>query len=238
MAIIKNKKTTIDEIINPYIEIQQHYSKILKSINKDFKNLDKDKDTRIVSLKLIIEACQTNIILLNLVKENFGNLKLWDNHHFENNEERDKFLNDRLYFILGDLRESLFINIFLRFESFIKIISKSIGITGERINTVCKDLIDNTNVNTDYKNLIDLFTYSRNTIHTEGFHSRKTITVTYKGKSFEFKKDEPLLFYDIDFLAFMLSEIGNFIKDVIYSKTISKNLFIEHTYANLNFEYE
>lgn len=229
---------SIDEVIGIYSDLQQHFSITLKATNESFKELDQNKDTRIVSLKFIIESCQTNIILLHLIKENFGTIKLWENYKFANTEERNNFLNDRLYFILGDLREGLFINIFLRFESFMKIIASSIEINGERINTVCKSIIDNTGVSPDYKNLIDLFTYSRNTIHSEGFHTRNTTTIIYKEKSFEFIKNAPLLFYEIDFLAFMLTEIGNLMRDIIHSEVIAEKVHIEHAYANLTFEYE
>lgn len=238
MTIIKNTKTSIDEIINNYTSIRNHYSKVMKKTNENFAQLDQNKDTRIVSLKFIVEPTQTNIILLHLIKDNFGTLSLWDNQTFANNDERNDFINNRLYFIQGDLREGLFINVFLRFESFMKIIASSIGINGERINSVCKAVIDNTAINPEYKNLIDLFTYSRNTIHSEGFHTKNSVTVTYKESSFDFVKDSPLLFYNLDFLTFMLIEIGNLMEDIINCELIAKKQLIEHSYANLTFEYE
>jgi hypothetical protein len=238
MAIIRNKKSSIDEVIDTYSSIRNHFSTIMEKTLANFAGLDQNKDTRVVSLKLIVEPVQTNIILLHLIKDNFGTLPIWDNQPFKNNDERNEFLNNRLYFILGDLREGLFINVFLRFESFMKIVAASIGINGERINTVCKAVIDNTGVNPDFKNLIDLFTYSRNTIHSEGFHTRNTVTVTFKGRSFDFVKDSPLLFYDLDFLAFMLMEVGNLMEEIINSGIISGEPLVEHSYANLTFEYE
>ncbi len=238
MITIINKKTTIDEVIDIYSDVQKHFTKILKLTKTDYENLNENKDTRIVSLKLIIESVQTNIILLHSVKENFGELKLWNNHQFETIDQRNAFINDRLYFIMGDLRESLFINTFLRFESFMKIIALSLGINGERINTVCKSVIEKLNLNPDYNNLIDLFTYSRNTIHSEGFHTRDNIIIVYKENSFEFKKNEPLLFYNLDFLAFMIIEIGNLMANIINTEEIVVKDVLEHTYSNISFEYE
>ena len=238
MLKIKSKKLSIDEMIDNYLIIKNHFSAIKKKTLEGFSGIDQNKDTRIVSLKFIIESIQTNIILLHLIKENFEALPLWDNHNFENNDERNEFLNNRLYFILGDLREGLFSNVFLRFESFIRIIGSRIGIKGERINTICKSAIDNTGVNSEYKNLIDLFTYTRNTIHSEGIHTRDTVTITFKGSSFDFMKDSPLLFYDLGFLTFMLNEVGNLMEDIINSRVVSVNPLIEHSYANLAFEYD
>lgn len=238
MITIKHKKTTIDDVITIYSDIQRHFGKVLASTKTDYKDLNENKDTRIVTFKFIIESVQTNIILLHLVKENFGELKLWDNHQFETGEQRNAFINDRLYFILGDLRENLFINTFLRFESFMKIVALSLDITGERINTVCKRVIEKLNLNPDCNNLIDLFTYSRNTMHSEGFHTRDNLKITYKENSFELRKNEPLLFYDLDFLAFMIIEIGNLMSDIINNKEIVEKEILEHTYANITFEYE
>jgi len=238
MAIIKHKKASIDKIIDTYSNIQNHYSVVMEKTLTNFAELDQNKDSRIVSLKFIVEPIQTNIILLHLIKDNFGTLPLWDYQTFKSNDERDEFLNNRLYFILGDLREGLFVNVFLRFENFMKIIASSIGIDGERINTVSKAVIDSTGINPEYKSLIDLFTYSRNTIHSEGLHTRDTVTVTYKERSFDFVKDSPLLFYDLDFLAFMLMEIGNLMEDIINCDLIARKPSIAHSYANLTFEYE
>ena len=238
MAIIRIKKTSIDEIIETYSSIRNHFSAVMEKTLGNFAELDQNKDTRIVSLKFIVEPIQTNIILLHLIKENFGTLPLWDNQTFENNDQRNEFLNNRLYFILGDLREGLFVNVFLRFESFMKIIASSIGIDGERINTVCKAVIDNTGVNPEYKSLVDLFTYSRNTIHSEGFHTRNSVTVNYKERSFDFVQDSPLLFYDLDFLAFILVEVGSLMEDIINCHIIAEKPIVEHSYANLTFEYE
>lgn len=238
MMIITHKKTTIDEVIGIYSDIQRHLGVLLKSTRTEFKKLDENKDTRIVTLKFMIEAVQTNIILLHSVRQNFGELELWDNHHFETKEQREAFINDRLYFIFGDLRENLFIGTFIRFESFMKIIAQSLDINGERINNICKSVIEKLNLNPDYNNLIDLFTYSRNTIHSEGFHTRNNIIIIYKENSFEFNKNQPLLFYDLDFLAFMICQIGDLIMDIIHNKEIAIKEILEHTYANITFEYE
>ena len=92
MLKIKSKKLSIDEMIDNYLIIKNHFSAIKKKTLEGFSGIDQNKDTRIVSLKFIIESIQTNIILLHLIKENFEALPLWDNHNFENNDENFMFI--------------------------------------------------------------------------------------------------------------------------------------------------
>lgn len=127
---------------------------------------------------------------------------------------------------------------FLRFENFIKLVSNSQGINGDRLNKLTKDLIKKLNLNNDYENLVDLVTYVRNTIHTEGFHTRQNVTISYKGKNFELKKDEPVTFYNEDFLHFLIEEVNKLVLEIINSTDVKEVALIEHTYSGLKHIYE
>ncbi|HLU17721.1 MAG TPA: hypothetical protein VKZ76_06705, partial [Edaphocola sp.] len=112
------------------------------------------------------------------------------------------------------------------------------GINGDKLNKLSKDLIDKLKLNSDYKNLIDLITYIRNTIHTEGFHTKPDITISYKSQNFELKQNQPVTFYNEDFLHFLITEINEFILEIINSSDVKSIPLIQHTYVGLNHIYE
>jgi hypothetical protein len=124
----------------------------------------------------------------------------------------------------------------MRFENFIKIIANSLNIAGERINKLSKDVIDDLDLEDDYKNLIDLFTYLRNTVHTGGFHNRDSVTVNYKQNDYEFIKDSPTPFYEDNFLEFLIKEVTDLMVAIIDSIKIKAKDSIEHNYSVITFE--
>ena len=233
---IKHEKITVQQLVDLYEDIRHIFSDSF-AIVKSY-GYDENTDCRTVFYKLASQATQTNVILFNLIGEHFGDLKLWQLQKFANEEEKQYFLRNQLDFIVSDLRENLFVNTFLRFENFVKLIAKSQGINGEKLNKLTKDLIDQLNVNKEYKNLIDLITYIRNTIHTEGFHTRADVTISYKGKDYVLKQNQPVTFYNEDFLHFLISEINEFVMEIINSKEVKSISLIEHTYVGVNHIYE
>ena len=177
-------------------------------------------------------------ILFHLIGEYFGDIKLWKLQKFANKEDKENFLRNQLDFIVSDLRENLFVNTFLRFENFIKLIAKSQGINGDKLNKLTKDLIDKLVLDHKYKDLIDLITYIRNTIHTEGFHTKPDVTISYKGQNFELKQNQPVTFYNEDFLHYLISEINEFVMAIINTNEVRSITLIEHTYVGLNHIYD
>jgi hypothetical protein len=236
MITINHKKTTVKELIELYTDIRFEFSDLLKEVEKN--NWNGESDTRIVSLKLMIEPIQSIIILLHLINEHFGDISLWKLQKFANQEQKNEFINNRLSSIVNELREGLFINIFIRFENFIKIISKSLSISGDKINALSNELIDDLGINTEYKELINLLTFSRNTMHTEGFHTRSDKTIHYKGIDYEFKQNQPLLFYNEETLKLMLIEAKNFIADIIENPKVKSQQNVGHSYENIIHQYE
>jgi hypothetical protein len=233
---IKHNKVTVQELVDLYEDIRFIFSDSFKIVQS--YGYDENKDCRTVFFKLTSQSTQTNVILFHLIGEHFGDIKLWDNQNFTNEDEKQNFLRNQLDFIVSDLRESLFINIFLRFENFIKLIGKSQNINGDKLNKLSKDLIDKLGLDSQYKSLIDLLTYIRNTIHTEGFHTRDSTTISYKGKDFELKKDQPVTFYNEDFLHFLIIEINELVLAIINSTDVKSISLIEHTYVGLTHTYE
>jgi hypothetical protein len=236
MITINHKKTTVKELITLYTDIHFEFRNLFTELIKN--GWDEEKDSRIVSLKLMIEPIQSVIILLHLIDEHFGDISLWELQKFTNQTQKNNYINNRLFFIVNELREGLFVNMFIRFENFIKIISKSLGLSGEKINALSKKLIDELNLNIDFKELINLVTYSRNTMHTEGFHTQDNKTIHYKGIDYQFIQNQPLLFYNEDTLKLMLVETKNLIADIIESPKVKSQNYISHSYENLIHNYE
>lgn len=235
MIELQIEREPIEQVIDMYSRIKEDLGQKINLIIEENPEIDGNSDVRLVSMKLTMEVVQTNILVFYCIRDSFKNLEIWEYQEFENEAKKQEFLNDRLYFISGDLRENVFSNTFLRFENFIKIIANSLNIPGERINKLSKDLIEHLDIADDYKNLIDLFTYLRNTVHTAGFHNRDNVTVNYKGVDYEFVKDSPTIFYNNDFLELLVKEVTDLMKLIIDSEEIKEKDTIEHNYSNLVF---
>lgn len=233
---IKHEKITKEKVIEIYEDIRYIFSDSLEIVS--LYGYDENKDCRMVFYKLAIQAAQTNVILFHLIGEHFGDIELWKFQKFASEEEKQNFLGNQLYFILSDLRENLFVNFFLRFENFIKLIAKSQGVHGEKLNKLTKDIIDKLALDSQYKSLIDLVTYIRNTIHTEGFHTKPDVTISFKGEKFELKQNQPVTFYNLDFLHYLISELNELVMAIIDAKDVKYIPFIQHTSVGLKHIYD
>lgn len=238
MIELKIEKQPLEEVINLYSRIKEDIGAKINSTTEKYPDLNETKDVRLVSLKLIMEAVQTNIILFHCIGDSFKDLDLWNYQDFKDEAHKQEFLNNRLYFISGDLREGVFTTTFLRFENFIKIIAGVLNIRGERINKLSKDVIDHLGIKEEYKNLIDLFTYLRNTVHTEGIHNRDSINISYKNNNYDFIKDSPTTFYNYTFLEILIREVTDLMNLIIDSEEIKAKDSIPHNYSNILFNEE
>lgn len=231
--IIKQKLISVDELVKYYGEIKNIFENSYNDVSI-FPNKDKvfqQKDARIMFYASVVSSVQNTEILSHLIKDNLINFL--QNHQYP----KDK-ISSLSSGLVEDLKGNLFFNVFLRFENFIRLIAKSQGLSGDRINKLSKDLINHLSLNNDYNNLIDLFTYIRNTMHTEGFHTKEDIVVKYKGKEYEFKKDEHVSFVDNDFSIFLYEEINKLVLNIINSQSVKDIPKIEHNISGFTYEYE
>ncbi|MDO4763079.1 MAG: hypothetical protein Q4A00_01690 [Flavobacteriaceae bacterium] len=231
--IIKQKLISGDELVKYYGEIKNIFANSYNDVSI-FPNKDKmfqQKDARIMFYASVVSSVQNIEILSHLIKDNLINFL--QNHQYP--EDKILSLSSGL---VEDLKGNLFFNVFLRFENFIRLIAKFQGLSGDRINKLSKDLINHLSLNNDYNNLIDLFTYIRNTMHTEGFHTKEDIVVKYKGKEYEFKKDEHVSFVDNDFSILLYEEINKLVLNIINSQSVKDIPKIEHNISGFTYEYE
>lgn len=220
--IIKQDLISGDELVEHYRKIKDIFGATYNdaSIFPNPKEMFQQKDARIMFYVSVVGKAKDTEILSCLIKDN-------------NNIKSKELSSVRNY-----LRESLFINIFLRFENFIRIIAENQGIKDININRLSKKLIRHLKLNNNYENLIDIFTYIRNTIHTEGIHSNKNVSITYKDKTYDFKQDEPIDFIDNNFITYLFTEVNQLVVGIINADEIKNIPNIPHNILGFTYEYE
>lgn len=90
----------------------------------------------------------------------------------------------------------------MQLEHFIRIVAGFININNSSINTLTKQFIDEIGLDAEFKNLIDLINYIRNTIHFGGIPTKNDTIVTYKGIDYIFKKGDILVSFMTSFYTF------------------------------------
>jgi hypothetical protein len=238
--IISRTELGIDEFIK---QNKESYNLVIEKYKKNkesFPDLNDEKDTRLVVFKLILKRIEVPLTINNLVKNCFFQTiaEMWEaSIVFENNEEKNKFYSDKLSLIGGNNKSSLFINIFLEFEHFIRIIGSAINVqSAPSINRYAKNIINELALENDFENLIDLITYIRNTIHFGGFHTKSDVNVNYKGIDYKFVQGEHIHFFDDFFLHLIIKEVVQLVDVIINNPLISEIAEIPHTYSDLTWE--
>lgn len=229
----------------PYDAFVRKVDVFLKNINELIKNIleldkswDQSHDARIDDIKIMRESVQNFLIIHESLAASFDNLELWKLQKFESDKQRFDFLSDRLHFLTAELETNLFFNLFLRFENFIRLITQSVGITGDSLNQRVSQLIDSLKIDSDYKGLLNIIIYTRNLIHTGGIRVKDDIKVTYKGKEYHFEKGKTPEFWNFDSMLYFFSELFVFILLIVSNNTIKDQSKINHNYSNITFDYE
>ncbi|MDP1814110.1 MAG: hypothetical protein Q8K92_06640 [Leadbetterella sp.] len=211
--------------------------------NKEFfPILDENKDLRLLILKSLIQRIDVTLMSYNLMFDDSliqALKRMWPNIKLENQIDKEKFLFDKSRALTGNYKSSLFINVFLEFEHFIRIIGKTIDPNSsneQSINKYSKNIIDTLVIDSSYKSLIDLLTYSRNTIHSGGFQTREVSPIEYKGVQYNLIKGHHVHFFDDHFLHLIIKELIELIDLIIHTPVIESIPYIPHTYADLTWE--
>lgn len=230
------KPFSIDELINLHLESRKKLIQLYDTL-KEY-GLNEAVDARVIPVKLLMAGAESKLILLLLIKENFTESKFWNSFKIDNIEDRNKMINDKLYYIHGDLKGELYIKLCMQLEHFIRMVASSINISVPSINTLTKQFIDEIDIDSELKNLIDLINYIRNTIHYGGIHTKNDIIVSYKGIDYNFKKGEHIGFFNDEFLHFLIGETASFIEQVCASQKIKSINEILHSYSNFTWVHE
>ncbi|SHE95571.1 hypothetical protein [Chryseobacterium sp. OV279] len=220
---LKHKLTTTPELFEIYKSLYIKISTSFYSINRYQYN-----DCRTHFYKRLISDIETTMLLVELLATHYPYIPSIEKIDFKSNEEMAYFLNSKLSNVTNNIRESLFQRIFLRFEGFIRTIAKYQNLEDHKLLTTIQKLIENLHINTKFLDFSKLLLYTRNTIHFEGFQTNSSASIYYNGIEYQFIKDKPLAFYNIEFLSFLITEIDCFILAIINSDCINKVDFIEH----------
>lgn len=226
---IISKTFSIDQLIDLHTKSQKKMIQLYKTLIGYGWN--ETIDARIIPVKLIFAGIESKLIILLLIKENFTESCFWDSFNLDKPEEKEKMMNDKLYFIQGDLKGELYIKLCMQLEHFIRMVAESLNINVHKINALTKQFIKEIGIDIEFKNLINLINYTRNTIHYGGIHTQNDITVSYKGKDYNFKKGEHISFFYDEFLHFLIDETASFIEQVCASQKIKSITEIRHSYS-------
>ncbi len=220
---LKHKLTTTPELFEIYKSI---YIKIRSSSYTT--NHYKENDCRTYFYYRLTNDLENTMLLVELLITHYPNIPSLKKIEFKSDEEMKSFLNLKLSDITLNIRENLFQKVFLRFEGFIRTIAKYQGLENHKLLITIEKLIKHFDINIKFLEFSKLFLYTRNTIHFEGFHTNSSISINYNGKAYQFIKDKPLAFYDVEFLSFLIKEVDCFALAIINSELITKINFIEH----------
>lgn len=221
---LKHYATTTPQLLEIYQALCQKITISTMSLNHSYV----ENDCRTHFYSCIISEIETAVLLIDLLVENYPNISIIQKINFQNEEEKNNFLNNKLSIIANNIRENLFHRIFLRFESFARIIAKDVGKEEFNISATLSKLITHLNIDSKYQDFINLLLYTRNTVHNEGYHSKPNIYVNYNGVNYEFLEGKPLAFFNINYVVFLIEEINSLVLAVINSYLINKKGFIVH----------
>lgn len=178
MPNVISRSFNIDELIELHVKSRTKLIELYKTLKSE--GWSEEVDARIIPVKLLMAGVDSKLIILLLIKENFADSNIWNSFKIENPEDKPKVIEDKLYFILGDLKDELYTKMCMQLEHFIRIVAGFININNSSINTLTKQFINEIGLDAEFKNLIDLINYIRNTIHFGGIHTKNDTIVTYK----------------------------------------------------------
>lgn len=231
-----------EEITRLFFNIAQYYTTSIDNIKANNNSIDENKDVRIVVFTTMREVVNSSLLSSVFLKDHLTDKDWWkSNKNFTlPSVNADKYVEERIYFYEVDLSTNFLMLSFTHLETSLRGLVKAIP------NTIYPDatqdfwkirnyLIDHTQLNKDYKELLNIFQSIRNSSHNGGFHSGDTMTITYKSKSFLFEKGKPITFDLWTSIEFILLEVNQFLFDLVTSNTINNIPFVSHPFGTINF---
>ncbi|WP_312510362.1 hypothetical protein [Chryseobacterium culicis] len=222
---LKHYATTTPELLEIYKSLSRQVLISFKSINH---YLYVENDCRIHFYNCMTSEIETAVLLVDLLVEIYPNISVIRELNFQTEIEMKIYLNNKLSIIANNIRENLFHRIFLRFESFARIIAKDQGKEQYSLLQTLKNLITHLNIDSNFQDFATLLIFTRNTVHSEGYHTKESININYNGVEYQFLQNKPLAFFNIEFVVYLIEEIDRFVLAIINSDKISKKVFISH----------
>jgi hypothetical protein len=230
MSKVPVKKLNLDEIIKEINELNQ------KCLTNRAESDYQDNDVRSLIFLLLSIDIQ-NLLLSVTFSKNLKRIEFYEENGYKTDNIDDEYMENSLYQYISGVSNSYFISIFVQLENYLRLMANHKEIGDFKISVTVQNLITEYGLNEDNSQLWEIVADLRNCMHNGGFFNHNTKTVTYKGTEYKFTKNEPINYGGIPNFIFFTNElIDNLISELNTNSTDDN--FIEHNYANLEFESE
>lgn len=220
----------LDKIIVDLNELNQRCNEI-KS-----KSTFPENDVRTMIFTLF--SLEIQFILLSVtLSKNLKDINFYKDNGYNIDSIDDTFLENSIYQHISSLSNSYFILMFVQLENYIRLIATKKNINDFKISKTIASITETYGINIENQKLLKIILNLRNSMHDGGFFNHNDETILYKDQNFEFRKGQPILLGGIPFNIYLSFEIlENIIVELNENTKVED--FIEHNYANLNFEVE
>ena len=226
------EKRDIDILKDGYYNLRNEFFEYFLKYKKEYPKNTKLNDPRSFLLAnpiqlLSIQRTNFEILDKSILNENFWKLNT------------DKVIDTKFNVEYHQMffKYSFFILIIGHFESNLRkieslIMEKEENQSFRPIVKIYKNIISSLSIShTEKENLItflDLMFTLRNSIHNNAEfypYDKKNKTIDYKGKKYEFKVGEPILYYSYDLTLFFVKELFEFIKLILSNEKVNSATF-------------
>lgn len=220
----------LDKIIVDLNELNQRCNE-LKS-----KSTFPENDVRTMIFTLF--SLEIQFILLSVtLSKNLKDINFYKDNGYNIDSIDDTFLENSIYQHISSLSNSYFILMFVQLENYIRLIATKKNINDFKISKTIASITETYGINIENQKLLKIILNLRKSMHDGGFFNHNDETILYKDQNFEFRKGQPILLGGIPFNIYLSFEIlENIIVELNENTKVED--FIEHNYANLNFEVE
>lgn len=222
-----------DTLDNQLRRISRLYNFIYDKQNEvkiHYPELDKS-DARIAFFDFLAEGLTMYRIgerlSLQIVEEGWWQQDIKDFDEWQT-EKKHSFIQHKLNHFTEWLKLGFFLRSFMEFEMLISLLAKNYDgdslYVFSRILRTTQNLLESTNVDSNFLKIWKVFAYSRNTIHFGGIQGNNNEVIEFEGKSFSFIASQPITFLTPDNLIFIIEQNIEMVKNIIISnqiKTIS-----------------
>lgn len=200
-------------------------------------------DLRLFVFEQLYDRYDNSAIQLILIKNHLSNIEWWKNtEEFkqENISITEEQKENVVTSFIDDLKIYLIFSVFKILETFLRDLHRNILPNSKKkdkdIYSVRNEIIEYTNVDKDYKKIIQIFQHIRNSFHNNGFHFRNNVSIEYKGICYSFIDGQPISFIDFEFMFFLFSKTNTFILEIVNSPVVSKIQYIESINSKVKFQ--
>lgn len=242
--IVKITEETMDESLSRFYPAVEKCGQIIQSVTDGNPSYDSSRDARILYFSFLRENIQSYMFNVALSFE-LLTPEWWAKSRFskslqgKNEEDKKKYMEDRNYHFNIWSKFSFYIAFFVDTENYFRLIAEAYDGGSCKNYTISKtvdNLIKQLGLNNDYYTLWEIMAFTRNTMHSGGFHTNDDIAKTYKTKVFEFKKDHPIDFLNSENLLFLIVECIELLETISIHQDIQSISQIVHNHSEVIFE--